>query len=434
MKVPSTLAASVSPESIDRLVPGLYPQKIEALIKGLPKTYRRKLVPVKNTVDVIIREMSKTPTSLISALGDFIYRRFGLDIPASAWSQESLPYYLKMRVSITAPDGRELRAGRDPGILRQAAAGIGKSDELKAARVKWEKTGITRWDFGDLPEFVSDSGEKTGHWIAYPALENSGLDKPVNLRLVGQQDEALAAHPRGVAALYAIHFSKDIKFLKRQSVLPADEAFLADYFGGAKNLTKQMVDGVIRELFRRNIRSQKAFYSHAESVAPKILSTGQELLGSLLPILTTYHEARNQIHKLRHRSRNNSLMVAFFQELTADLVRLVPETFITIYDKQRRGHLIRYIQAAAIRARRAAVDFEKDQSKSKGISKFTEGLNQLLSELSPRASDEKRQAVEEYFWMIEEYKVSVFAQELKTAIPISAKRLEQKLREIKRMA
>jgi ATP-dependent helicase HrpA len=434
VKVPSTLAASVSPESIDRLVPGLYPQKIEALIKGLPKTYRRKLVPVKNTVDVIIREMSKTPTSLISALGDFIYRRFGLDIPASAWSQESLPDYLKMRVSITAPDGRELRAGRDPGILRQAAAGIGKSDELKAARVKWEKTGITRWDFGDLPEFVSDSGEKTGHWIAYPALENSGLDKPVNLRLVGQQDEALAAHPRGVAALYAIHFSKDIKFLKRQSVLPADEAFLADYFGGAKNLTKQMVDGVIRELFRRNIRSQKAFYSHAESVAPKILSTGQELLGSLLPILTTYHEARNQIHKLRHRSRNNSLMVAFFQELTADLVRLVPETFITIYDKQRRGHLIRYIQAAAIRARRSAVDFEKDQSKSKGISKFTEGLNQLLSELSPRASDEKRQAVEEYFWMIEEYKVSVFAQELKTAIPISAKRLEQKLREIKRMA
>ena len=433
VKVPSTLAPSVSPESIDRLVPGLYPKKIEVLIKGLPKTYRRKLVPVKNTVDVIIREMSKTQTSLISALGDFIYRRFGLDIPASAWPKESLPDYLKMRVSITAPDGRELRAGRDAGILRQAAAGIEKSDELKAAQAKWEKTGITRWDFGDLPEFVSDSGEKTGHWVAYPALENSGLDKPVNLRLVGQQDEALAAHPRGVAALYAIHFSKDIKFLKRQLVLPSDEAFLADYFGGAKNLAKQMVDGVIRELFRRNIRSQKAFYSHAESVASKILSTGQELRGSLLPILTTYHEARNQIHKLRQGSRNNSRMVSFLQELTAEL-RLVPETFITIYDKQRRDHLIRYIQAAVIRARRAAVDFEKDQSKSKGIIKFTEDLNQLLNELSPRASDEKRQAVEEYFWMIEEYKVSVFAQELKTAIPISAKRLEQKLRQIQRMA
>ena len=73
-------------------------------------------------------------------------------------------------------------------------------------------------------------------------------------------------------------------------------------------------------------------------------------------------------------------------------------------------------------------------SKSSDIVRFAEELNQLLNELSPRASDEKRQAVEEYFWMIEEYKVSVFAQELKTAIPISAKRLEQKLGEIKRMA
>ena len=434
VKVPSALAPSVSPESIEWLVPGLYPEKTEALIKGLPKKYRRKLVPVKNTVDVIIREMPKTRISLISALGDFIYRRFGLDIPASAWSQESLPDYLKMRVSITAPGGKELRAGRDANILRQDTGSLEKSDELKAARMKWEKSGITRWDFGDLPEFVSDSGEKTGHWIAYPALENSGLDKPINLRLVRQKDEALAVHLRGVAALYAIHFSKDIKFFKRQLVLPEDKAFLANYFGGAKNLVKQMVDRGIQELFGKNIRSQKAFYSHAESVAPKILSTGRELLDRLIPVLAAYHDARSQIHKLQQGSRQNSRMMSFFQELTAELARLVPETFIAIYDKNRFAHLVRYIQATTIRARRAAVDFEKDQSKSRGIIKFSEGLNQLLKELSPRVSDEKRQAIEEYFWMIEEYKVSVFAQELKTVIPISAKRLEQKLQQIQRMA
>jgi ATP-dependent helicase HrpA len=433
LKVPSALAPSVAPESIDWLIPGLYPEKIETLIKGLPKTYRRKLVPVKNTVDVIIREMPKTQTSLISALGDFIYRRFGLDIPASAWSEESLPDYLKMRVSITAPDGQELRAGRDANVLRQAAAGIEKSDELKAARAKWEKTGISRWDFGDIPEFVSDSGKKSGHWMAYLALENSGSGRYVDLRLYPQQDQALTVHLQGVAALYAIHFAKDIKFLKRQLTLPADKAFMADYFGGAQSLVKQIVDRVIQDLFAKNIRLQKAFYSHGESAAPKILSSGQELLESLLPVLTAYHEARSQIHKLQQSSRKKSRVVSFFQDLTAELGRLVPQTFITIYDQQRLGHLIRYIQAADIRARRAAVDFEKDQSKSKGIIKFTEGLNQLLSELSLRASDEKRQAVEEYFWMIEEYKVSVFAQELKTALPISAKRLEQKLHQIQRM-
>jgi len=433
LKVPSALAPSVAPESIDWLVPGLYPQKIETLIKGLPKIYRRKLVPVKNTVDVIIREMPRTQTSLISALGDFIYRRFGLDIPAAAWSEESLPDYLKMRVAITAPDGQELRAGRDANILRQADAGLEKSDELKAARLQWEKTGITRWDFGDLPESVSDTGEETGRWIAYPAIEPSSAEGFVNIRLYRQREKALTVHLQGVAALYAILFAKDLKFLRRQLTLPADKAFMADYFGGAKNLVNQMADRVIQDLFAKNIRSQKAFDSHGESAALKILSSGQQLLESLLPVLTAYREARSQIHKLQQASRKKSRVVSFFQEQAAALGRLVPETFITIYDQQRLGHLTRYIQAADIRARRAAVDFEKDQSKSKGIVKFTEGLNQLLGELSPRASDEKRQAVEEYFWMIEEYKVSVFAQELKTAIPISAKRLEQKLGEIKRM-
>jgi ATP-dependent helicase HrpA len=434
LKVPAALAPSVSPEAVDWLVPGRYPEKIEALIKGLPKTYRRKLVPVKNTVDVIIREMPKARVSLISALGEFIYQRFGLDIPASAWSEDSLPDYLKMRVAITTPDGKEVRAGRDANILRQAAAGLEKSDEFKAARTKWEKSGITSWDFGDLPEFISDSGDRSGRWIAYPALENSGSGRHVDLRLHRQQEKALALHHQGVAALYAIHFAKDLKFLKRQLTLPAPKAFMADYFGGAKNLVNRMVDRVSQDLFAKNIRSQQDFYSHAESAAPIILSTGQELLDALLPVLAAYHDARSQIHKLQQRLRNNSRMVSFFQERTRELVRLVPETFIAIYDNHRLGHLIRYIQAAAIRSRRAAVDFEKDQSKSSAMIGFTEGLDQLLSELSPRASKAKRQAVEEYFWMIEEYKVSVFAQELKTAIPISAKRLERKLLEIKRMA
>ena len=434
LKIPSALAPSVSPESIEWLVPGLYPQKIEALIKGLPKKYRRKLVPVKNTVDVIIQEMPKSQISLISALGEFIYRRFGLDIPAAAWSEESLPDYLKMRVAITAPEGKELQAGRDPNILREAAAGLEISDELKAVRSQWEKTGITRWDFGDLPEFVSDTGNETGRWIAYPALEPSGAGGPVNLRLFRQREKALEIHPRGVAALYAILFAKDLKFLRRQLTLPADKAFMADYFGGTKNLVNQMVDRVIQDLFSKHIRSREVFYAHVESVAPKISSTGQQLLDSLVPVLTAYHEARSQFHRLQQGSRNNRQVVSFFQDQTAELGRLVPETFISIYDKQRLDHLIRYIQAAAIRARRAAVDFEKDQAKSRDIVRFTEGLNQLLKELSPRASNEKRQAVEDYFWMIEEYKVSVFAQELKTAIPISAKRLEQKLGEIKRMA
>jgi ATP-dependent helicase HrpA len=434
VKVPSALAQSVSPETIDWLVPGLYSEKIEVLIKGLPKAYRKKLVPVKNTVGIIVREMPKSQTSLVSALGDFIYRRFGVDIPAAAWSTESLPDYLKMRISITAPDGKELRSGRNAALLRRDVGGRVKSDEFEAARRKWEKKGISRWDFGELPELVSDSGNKKANWIAYPALETDpATHKSVNLRLFRRRVKAIASHRAGVTTLYVIHFSKNLKLLKRQLVLPADVRFMADYFGGARKLLQQMYDRVIEKLFAKNIRSGDAFYVHAESVAAKIFPTGRELLDKTIPVLTAYHDARSRIYKLQQANRANGKAVSFFEGLTRELERLVPPTFVAIYDIRRLDHLPRYIQAAAIRTRRAVVDFEKDRAKSTEIMKFTDGLNQLLKALSPSVSDEKRQTIEDYFWMVEEYKVSVFAQELKTAIPISEKRLDKKLKEIGRM-
>jgi ATP-dependent helicase HrpA len=100
---------------------------------------------------------------------------------------------------------------------------------------------------------------------------------------------------------------------------------------------------------------------------------------------------------------------------------------------ERLVHVERYIKSMQIRVQRAVVDFEKDQAKLKEVKTFSASLDKLVKALSPNASDEKRQAIEEFFWMIEEYKVSVFAQELKTAVPVSRKRLENKLAEISRM-
>jgi ATP-dependent helicase HrpA len=123
----------------------------------------------------------------------------------------------------------------------------------------------------------------------------------------------------------------------------------------------------------------------------------------------------------------------FCKDLIAELVRLVPESFVNLYDMDRLTHLIRYIKCVGIRVQRALVDFEKDQAKAKDVKTFTDNLDKLLKKLSPNASDDKRELIEEFFWMIEEYKVSIFAQELKTAFPVSKKRLEKKLAQIMRM-
>jgi ATP-dependent helicase HrpA len=166
---------------------------------------------------------------------------------------------------------------------------------------------------------------------------------------------------------------------------------------------------------------------------PKILSSGRELLASTVPVLSAYHSARSRIHDFQRSFRNNSRAQRFLAETVDELVRLVPENFVELYDTGRFNHLERYVNAVMIRVQRALVDIEKDQAKVNEIQKFVDGLNRLLKELTPNATTEKRQALEDYFWMLEEYKVSVFAQELKTAIPISAKRLLDKLKQIERM-
>jgi len=437
ISIPSSSVYTIPPESIDWPVPGLYREKITALVKGLPKTFRKRLVPVSNTVDVIVHEMPKTKSALITALGNFIYTRLGVDIPASAWPDDRLPDHLKMRVSITGPKGEEICSGRGPAILSRSIPNTGEtgeSKEMESARKTWERTGITRWDFPDLPERIVLRGKNRTQWVVYPGLQPAaGKEKSVNLRLFRNMENALASHKKGVGALFAFHLSKDLKFLKKALALPKNMQKKADYLSGAKRFEKRMYRCMIHRLFHRNIRSKEAFYAHAESVAPIILPKGREFANLSISVLEAYHETRTVFYNLETAHMANQGGLEFLEGLRVELSQLVPDTFMDLYDTDRLIHLPRYIKAAATRAKRALVNFEKDRTKAQEIEIFTRSLNTLLQGLSPAVSERKKAAVEAYFWLIEEYKVSVFAQELKTPVRVSRKRLEEKLRKIERM-
>ena len=434
IQVPVSLAASVPKETFDWLVPGLIKEKIESLIKGLPKAYRKKLVPVNETVEIICRELPRSKQSLLSALGELILQRFGVDIPASAWPIESLPDHLKMRISMIAPDGRVLRSSRDTGILRQSTKESIPASAFEAYRQKWQKTGITCWDFGDLPGFISSPPGSRSKWVAYPALE-AGEDpvKSVRLTLFLQQDKALAVHCQGVAGLYKLRFAKDLKILKKGLKLPGRLKAAADFFGGSARVGQRLMDRVISDLFCKNIRTQKAFEAHAKSVSPILVSYSQKLLESVLVVIEAHHSVRKEFDRLKRTHPANTAVQNLCEYLTSALERLVPDSFVQLYDAERLAHIERYINAMQIRARRALLDFEKDQAKNRQAKAVADRLDKLLESLSADATAEKRKALEDLFWMIEEYKVSIFAQELKTAFPVSKKRLEKRLAEINRM-
>jgi ATP-dependent helicase HrpA len=433
--IPATDAASIPPGQTDRLVPGLLQEKIETLLKRLPKQYRKQLVPIARSAEIITAELDAGNETLFSALGKIIFRRFGVDIPGTAWSTEGLPEYLIMRIAITGSRGEIILSSRDTQVLRRSVSSDLPSDDWEAAKRRWEITRITRWDFGDLPESVELAVQGGGDWVVFPGLaeEESDSGRSINLRLFRRREAAEASHIKGIAALYRLHFSKDLKYLKKTLALPPDRTQAARYFGGFRRIEKRLYDTVVSRLFELNIRTRAAFTARAETLGAKIISCGRDLVGRFIPVIDAYHDARTRLQQLESANRTNPVLAAFYGHLQTELMRLVPENVIELYDPQRLEHLPRYVRALEMRAVRAATNFEKDQAKAADLTPFTAGLDRLLQGLSTNASAEKRKAVEEFFWLIEEFKVSLFAQELRTAVPVSEKRLRERMSEIERM-
>jgi ATP-dependent helicase HrpA len=431
VSVPSGLLPLVSPEKLEWSVPGLYREKITSLVKGLPKRYRKLLVPVSNTVDVIEKEMEQRDGSLVSALSAFVFDRFGVDIPASVWAAVEIPEYLKMRISIIDHRGHELEAGRNLHLLSRSVPEVEPADTnhaWKKAREKWEREGITGWDLGDLPESVP-VGPSTA---AYPGLEPR--EKCVNIRLFTTPQKALASHKEGVRQLFMLHFSRDLRFLKQDLSLKGTECPGASYFGGATGVEKAMYECLLRMLFQKNIRTREAFGEHALGVRNSMPAKAWELRDQALKVLDAYHETRLTLQRIENGSRENKSVLELCALVREELRALVPENFLEIYTLDRLAQFPRYLKALEMRIERGAYDPLKDRKRADEAEAFSDELERMNQDaVVSGSSTEKREALEDLRWMIEEFKVSLFAQELKTAFPVSSKRLKKKIDEIKRM-
>lgn len=431
VQIPQSVVASVPLDATDWIVPGLLEEKITALVRGLPKQHRKKLVPIAETVTIITREMKWEQQPLLSSLGQFLYNRFGVDIPSSAWPDTTLPNYLKMRIAVVDEKGREVFASRDINDLPDRFVDGKGSPAFRKARSAWEKKDLSTWNFGTLPPSIDLQRYGGMGEHAYPAL--AAEDGAVAIRLFRDRQEADATHREGTVALYERHFKKELQYLKKTLALRGATKTWATYFGGVKKLENAIYRRVVRILFDHPVRSDTEFFTHADTVKPRILVTGQELLQEIEPVLKAYDETRSTLHALETANRSIKPAVTFLVSLRNDLNRLLPESFLERYNSDRLHDLPRYLKAIVIRAKRGIAHLEKDQLKSREFTLFYDTLQELRNAISAQTSDEKKQAIEELAWMVEEYKVSLFAQELKTPFPISRKRLEKKIQEIARL-
>ncbi|MBR9982455.1 MAG: ATP-dependent RNA helicase HrpA [Desulfatitalea sp.] len=433
LQVPETAAGAVADEAVQWLVPGLLGEKIAALIRALPKEHRRKLVPINETVQTIVDRMPADPrTRIATALSRFIRNQWGVAIPETAWNEGQLPDYLRMRIAVTDPQGRILRAGRDTGVLTGPGHGPAPPDDFDRARRAWERGPIDAWDFGDLPETVALPAGKGRAHTGYPCLEARA--DTVILTALADRLAARRTHPQGVKALLMVRFKSEIKFLRKNLALPYESHALCRYIGGRQALEEQLFQRVLDEQLARDVRTSAAFEDLAALIAGENMAAwGQTKRRHLLTILDAYHALRTRLADIERAHPANAAMTAFLNDLRGMLGALAPDNLIALYSDDRLTHLPRYIRAISMRAERGVLDLEKDQAKASQIAPFARRLQALVRDLTPNTSAERRQAVEDFFWMLEEFRIAVFAPEVKTAHPVSAKRLEKQFKELEQM-
>jgi ATP-dependent helicase HrpA len=191
-----------------------------------------------------------------------------------------------------------------------------------------------------------------------------------------------------------------------------------------------MVQRLLVQFLEKDFRSAAEIERYAEKVGAMIMEKGLTLKDQVRRILEPYRELQTAL-EIMERSKNAEAELAL--KIRLDLEALLPPNFLELYDSERLVHLPRYLKAMRIRTQRGANNAEKHRLKNARIEEFAAWLQECKENLSPHASGEKREALDVFRWMIEEFKVSVFAQELKTPFPVSVKRLEERKKQIQRM-
>lgn len=427
LRIPVQALPALSPGRMEWAVPGLLRDKVTALLKGLPKEYRRRLQPVPQAVSIILESLEESDTPLLTALSRIIHERFGMHVPVTVWSPDSVSDHLKLRYLVVDEKGQAVADTRDIHALQAHAAADAESSAFERMRRKWERTGLTSWDAGTLPEELAV--ENVG--LLFPALlaENEG----VSLRLLKNRADARDLHLRGVEALYTLRFSEELKHLKKALVLTGEMKVQAEALGGFREVERLLAEKVRHDLFAVPVRSREAFLEHGDAVRTRILPRGQEVLRTAQPILRAAHETWKTLRMLEHGHRFNTPARKYLQALEEEFRRLLSPDFLIRYDGERLLHILRYLKALAIRAERGLLHLEKALERTREIDAILARHKALKESLPADSSPEKKAALEDLYWMIEEYKVSLFAQELKTPYPVSPKRLDEKVREFERM-
>ncbi|MXZ11498.1 MAG: ATP-dependent RNA helicase HrpA [Gemmatimonadetes bacterium] len=414
LQLPYKMVHFVQPEVLDWLVPGLLEEKITHLLRGLPKSIRKRFVPVPDKAREIAAALQPTHGAFLDSLSAHILSHYGIEISQSDWNVRDLPEHLQMRVEVQDEKEQAIVAARDLRVLREqldAREEDVQSDAWMRAQKQVARRDVTGQTLGELPERIEVMQAGGMPVFGYVGLKREG-DR-VDVCLFKRADEAERETQAGWMRLCEREMRNEMRALKRSL------GDLKQFEGGREALREGAYANLMAHLFTRDSAfpiTRQRFDLRVQQARLYLQHLAPQLIQAMESLFETHREIR--------------LLRGGYPGVEADLARLMPPDFLrqTPYDQVL--HLGRFLKAIVIRAERAMLDPMKDRQKADQVQPFQDAVDELMdSELT----GEKRDAVQALRWMVEEFRVSVFAQELGTAQKVSPKRLYDKLEQVRGM-
>jgi ATP-dependent helicase HrpA len=415
--VPASFLPMVSSWQSDWLVPGLLDEKIRWMVNVLPSKIRRLLQPYDETIGLCQSRMTPGRGSLAQALADAIYAVRAIRVPIDGWSEDAYPTHLRMRFVAINEEGTELGSGRDCTTLARLFAKEGASpDSAKRPASKWQRDAITTWDMGELPSQV-DVGKAGWPIIHYPALEDKG--DSVSLRLFSEASEAAAVHEKGVCRLCALALGKEWKRYQSAPSLPREVSlYLVQLETTAAALGLEIGAAALRETFTADkpaIRDEATFKARFKSEQTRLQALHLERTRLVLAILQTASTLTTTLTKAKDIQQSTC------ESILDQLAWLVFPGFAESTQLINLQEVPRYLEACRMRIQRCKVNPGSDSRKEAELQPVWQRYTDFIGSAKGIRAD--KALLSQYRWMVEEYRVSLFAQELRTPYPVSSKRL-----------
>ncbi|MGL5360647.1 MAG: DUF3418 domain-containing protein, partial [Shewanella sp.] len=414
--IPVALLNQIDDSDFDWLVAGLREEKCIALIKSLPKSLRRNFVPAPDYARACVQAMAPFSASLLEAMCKQLLRMSGTRITPEDFDLTQIPVHLQMNFKIEDDKHQLIGEGRVLDTLKAELQGVVAKAIRQVADKGIEQQHLKEWSFGALP---AQYEQRKGNYQvrAFPALIDN--QDSVAIKLFDDEFEAQQAHRQGLRRLLLLNIPSPVKHL--QQALP-NKAKLAMYFnpfGQVQILIDDIIAAAVQQLLDEkgfDVRDGAQFDGAKDWVRQELNPTAEQIALKVEQILTLYQGIKKRL------KGKISLDIAFaMSDIQSQLDKLVFKGFVEACGWQRLGDVARYLKAIESRIEKLPVDPTRDRLHMQSISKVQAALEAQLAKV-PRAQPIPA-ALHEARWMIEEYRVSCFAQVLGTAYPISEKRI-----------